>query len=457
MPQSRLVAVGLFVIGGILLFAAGLFLIGDRRMLFNDSFRFYAEFKQLAALDAGAKVRVSGVDAGEVEEIAFPTGPSGRFRVQMRVRSDLRALIRNDSIASIQNDGLVGNKFVQIQTGTDASPQVEDRGTIQSREPFDIADLMLSMSETLVTVNKMLAEVQRGVDQALTAVTATASDAQGLMKDMGGEVRSLLASAKRVSSDVNAIIVQVRQGRGTLGKLLNDDALYASVQAISADAQKAVATVRQASEEARAAIADLRGDSGPVKGLTGDIQQTLHSARDAMADLAETTEALKRNFFFRGFFNRRGYFDLDDISVAQYRQGALETGDRRVLRIWLGADVIFERDANGVERLSDGGRVRLDSAMSQFVRYPQKSPFVVEGYAMDVTGDVRYLNSRTRAQVIRDYIVGKFKLDPNYVAIMPMGSEAPGSPTGREWNGVALAMFVEPSALGKPSGDTPGP
>jgi phospholipid/cholesterol/gamma-HCH transport system substrate-binding protein len=452
MATNRLAAVGIFVLGGILLFAAGLFLIGDRRMLFTETFHVYAEFKQVAALDTGAKVRVSGIDAGEVEEISVPSGPSGRFRVRMRVRSDLRPLIRTDSIASIQNDGLVGNKFVQIQTGTDAAPQVSDQGTVLSREPFDIADLMLTMSDTLATVNTMLAEVQTGVDQALSAVTATASDAQVLMKDMGGEVRSLLASANRVSTDVNAIVAQVRQGRGTLGKLLNDDALYANVQAMSADAQKAVATVRQASEDARAAIADLRGDNGPVKGLTGDVQQTLHSARDAMADLAETTEALKRNFFFRGFFNRRGYFDLDDVSVAQYRQGALETGDRRVLRIWLTADLLFERDANGDERLSDGGRVRLDSAMSQFVRYPQKSPFVIEGYALDVTGDARYLNGRMRAQVVRDYIVGKFKLDPNYVAIMPMGSDAPGSPSGGEWNGVALAMFVEPSAFGKPSG-----
>ena len=355
----------------------------------------------------------------------------------MRVRSDLRPLIRTDSIASIQNDGLVGNKFVQIQTGTDAAPEVEDQGTIQSREPFDIADLMLAMSETLGIVNKMLSEVQSGVEQALSAVIATASGAQTLMKDMGGEVRTLLTSVNRVSTDVNAIVAQVRQGRGTLGKLLTDEAIYASVQAMSADAQKAVATVRQASEEARAAIADLRGENGPVKGLTGDVQQTLHSARDAMADLAETTEALKRNFFFRGFFNQRGYFDLDDVSVAQYRQGALETGDRRVLRIWLGADVLFERDVNGVERLSEGGRVRLDSAMSQFVRYPQKSPFVVEGYALDVTGDSRYLNSRTRAQLVRDYVVGKFKLDPNYVAIMPMGAEAPASPDwrGLEWRG----------------------
>lgn len=447
MGRERLAAVGAFVIGGLVLFAAGLFLIGDRRRLFTDTFRVHAEFRQVAALDTGAKVRVAGVDAGEVEEIRVPPGPSGRFRVRMRVRSDLRPLIRTDSIALIQNDGLVGNKFVQIQTGTDAAPTVADGGTIQSREPFDIADLMLRMSDTLATVNIMLVQVRNGVEEALGAVTATATDAQTLMKDMGGEVRAILRSADQVSTDLKTIVGNVRSGRGTFGKLLNDDAVYASVKAMSADAEKAVATVRQASEEARAAIADLRGMNGPVRGLTGDVQQTLQSAREAMADLADTTEALKRNFFFRGFFNRRGYFDLDDVTVAQYRQGALESKDRRVLRIWLDAAVLFEKDANGVERLSDGGTTRLESAMSQFVRYPHRSPLVVEGYAQDATGDARYLSSRTRAQLVRDYVVGKFQLDSSYVAIMPMGAEATGSPSGGEWNGVALALFVEKAAL----------
>ena len=447
MGRERLAAVGAFVIGGLLLFAAGLFLIGDRRMLFTDTFRVYAEFKQVAALDTGAKVRVSGVDAGEVEEIRVPEGPSGRFRVRMRVRSDLRPLIRVDSIALIQNDGLVGNKFVQIQTGTEAAPAVADGGTIQSREPFDIADLMLTMSQTLATVNTMLVEVKSGVDEALGAVTATASDAQGLMKDLGGEVRTILGSADEVSRDLKVIVGNVRAGRGTVGKLVNDEALYASVRSMAADAEKAVATVRQATEDARAAIADLRGQSGPVRGLTGDAQQTLQAAREAMADLAETTEALKRNFFFRGFFNRRGYFDLDDVSVAQYREGALASKDRRVLRIWLDAGVLFEKDASGVERLGEGGKVRLDSAMSQFLRYPHTSPLVVEGYARDATGDARYLNSRTRAQLVRDYVLGKFKLNPNYLAVMPMGAEAADSPSGRDWNGVALALFVEKTAL----------
>ena len=89
-----------------------------------------------------------------------------------------------------------------------------------------------------------------------------------------------------------------------------------------------MANLREASEQAKAAIADLRGDKGPLKGITGDLQQTLASARDAMADLAENTEALKRSFFFRGFFNKRGYFDLHDVSVAAISAGG--AGDQAI-------------------------------------------------------------------------------------------------------------------------------
>jgi phospholipid/cholesterol/gamma-HCH transport system substrate-binding protein len=166
-----------------------------------------------------------------------------------------------------------------------------------------------------------------------------------------------------------------------------------------------------------------------------------------MSDLAENTEALKRNFFFRGFFNRRGYFDLDEISVQQYRQGALETGDRRVLRMWVSSAVLFEQGADGEERLSTQGEARLDSAMSAYVKYPRNSPFVVEGYAPGGTADRRFLLSRVRAKLVRDYIVAKFGLDPNYVATMAMGEEAEGSPAGNRWDGVALALFVSTSAM----------
>lgn len=446
MSVKRLAAVGAFIIGGLLLFAVGLFLIGDRRMLFSDTLEIYAEFSKIAALDNGAKVRVGGMDAGEVESIRVPPSPAGRFRVKMRVREDLHPLLRLDSVASIQNDGLVGNKFVQIEAGTEQSAQVPDGGTIQSREPFDLADLLQKMSDTIDTVNTMMVDVKAELDEALVSISATAREAQGLIGDVGRDAREIMGSAREVGRDLSVIVGDVRAGRGSIGKFVNDDALYASVKAMATDAEKAIANVREASEQAKAALADLRGEGGPIKGVTGDLSRTLASARDAMADLAENTEALKRNFFFRGFFNRRGYFDLDDVTVAQYREGALQTGDRRVLRIWLSNEVLFERGSDGREVLTEGGRARLDSAMSQFLRYPRNSPFVVEGYADEPTGDARYLASRARAQLVRDYLVGKFGLDPNFVATMPMGRQADGSPAGDTWNGIGLALFVATTA-----------
>jgi phospholipid/cholesterol/gamma-HCH transport system substrate-binding protein len=447
MARGRVAAVGAFVIGGLVLFGLGLFLIGDRRMLFEERFEVYAEFMEIAGLQQGAIVRVAGMDAGEVEAIHVPQGPSQPFRVKFRVRKDLHPLIRLDSVASIQNDGLVGNKFVQVETGTEQSPMVAEQGTIQSREPFDLADVLEKMRETIDTVNGMIGDVKGSIEQAFGTLTAVAADARDLMNDVGSDAREITSSARHVSDDLQAMVRDVRAGRGTIGQLLRDDALYRSAKNIAAEAEKAIANVREAAEQARGAVADFRGDRGPMKGVTADLQQTLALARDAMADLADSTEALKRNFFFRGFFNRRGYFDLDDVSVDQYRQGALATDDRRVMRIWLASDRLFDTDGNGRERLSDAGRARLDSAMSQFVRYPRTSPFVVEGYAPSATFDERFLLSRNRAQLVRDYVVGKFGLDPNFVATMAMGTEAPGSPAGDTWDGVALAMFISASAL----------
>ncbi|CAN5698011.1 hypothetical protein BH18ACI5_BH18ACI5_11780 [soil metagenome] len=443
MSKKKLAVVGAFVLGGLLLFAVGLFLIGDRRMMFADTFEVYAEFAQIAGLETGAKVRVAGMDAGEVETIHIPASPSAKFRVSMRVRHELRPLLRLDSVASIQNDGLVGNKFMQIEAGTEQSPPVAEKGTILSREPFDLGSMLQKMNESIDLVTDTIKDVKGGVDEALLAVSATAKDAQGLITDLGSELRAITSSGQKVTADLQVVVAGVRQGRGSLGKLVNDDEFFNRVKGIAGEAEKAMANLREATEQAKGAIADFRGDKGPIKGVTGDLQQSLASARETFADLAEASEALKRNFFFRGFFNRRGYFDLDDVTADQYRSGALESKDRRVLRVWVSSAVLFAPDANGNLQLTEGGRRRLDSAMGAFVKYPRTTPFVVEGYAGGVTADERFRSSRQQAQLVRDYLVARYPLDPANVAVMALGPEAPGSPSGDTWTGVGLAMFVQ--------------
>ena len=155
-----------------------------------------------------------------------------------------------------------------------------------------------------------------------------------------------------------------------------------------------MANVREATEQAKGAVADLRGENGPVQGAsTGDLQQTLALGTDAMADLAETTEALKRNFFFRGFFNRRGYFDLDDVSVQAVPAGrARDEGSPRAAHLARRRACSSSRTRTARNGSARTGAARLDSAMSQFVQLPaERARSSSKATRTEATADVRFL------------------------------------------------------------------
>jgi hypothetical protein len=167
-----------------------------------------------------------------------------------------------------------------------------------------------------------------------------------------------------------------------------------------------------------------------------------------MADLSEATEALKRNVLFRGFFRDRGFFDLDALTRDAYAAGALEGDSRVALRVWIDAEGLFARDADGIEQLTEAGRRRIDSSMTDLARYPRDSALVVEGYAPVTEGGSAHVVSLERASLVRDYLLSRFRRRATLTGTMGMGSQAPGSPSGDErWSGVALALFVEQTAL----------
>ena len=88
MTSSKAVGAGAFIVIGVLLFTVALFMIGERRMLFQSKYELYTEFARLGQLENGAVVRVAGMDAGEVTEIRIPASPSEKFRVRLEVRED---------------------------------------------------------------------------------------------------------------------------------------------------------------------------------------------------------------------------------------------------------------------------------------------------------------------------------------------------------------------------------
>ena len=446
MVSAKVVGAGAFVIIGVVLFTAALFMIGERRMLFEDRFVVYADFAKLGQLESGSIVRVAGMNAGEVTKIEVPTSPAGKFRVEMKVRDDLHPLVRTDSIASAQTEGLVGGIYVSIAAGTPEAPEIPEGGTIQSKEPFSMSDLLQQASDTVTKINQTVDDLSDDVEMTVKQISMTAEDAHELIEDVSPQIKAIAENGNRISADTQRIIASIREGEGTIGKLINDDALYQRAKEIADDAKTVMANVKDVSDEARRAISDFRSKDGPAQGLFADMRVTLSQAREATADLADNMEAMKHNFLLRGFFNRRGYFDLNAISPAQYRTGVLENGKRKAMRIWLSAPVLFEQGPGG-EVLSVEGRSRVDSAMTTYLKYVPSNPIVVEGYSMEGTVGERYRLSRQRAGIVREYLMGRYGLMPQNTGYIALGSDVEGSPAGKKWDGVSLTLFLDTAAL----------
>ncbi|HEV8316152.1 MAG TPA: MlaD family protein [Vicinamibacterales bacterium] len=447
MISSKLVGAGAFVVFGILLFTIALFMIGERRMLFEKRFPVYAEFAKLGQLEQGAAVRVAGLDAGEVTEIQIPGSPAGKFRVKMEVREDLHGLVRTDSVANVQMEGLVGAIFVNIASGSETAQPVPPGGTIKSREPFSMADLMEQASGTITLISMTVESLRGDVETAVKQIALTAEDAHAIVEDVRPDITAIARTANRLSADAQEIADKIQNGEGTIGKLINDDTLYRRAQEIADNAKDVMANVREVSDEARRAVADFRSKDGPAQGLMADMRVTIGQAREAVADLADNMEALKHNFLLRGFFNKRGYFDLDRLSPAEYRKGVLENGKRKALRIWLASSVLFERSPDGTEGLSDGGKARLDSAMATYLEYVPSYPIVIEGYATDGLSQERFRTGRRRAGMVREYLMGRYDLVPQATGFIALDRKAEGSPNGSSWDGVAIALFIDKEAL----------
>ena len=447
---ARLAGVGVFVLGGLILFTVGLFMIGDRQMAFAKKFTVYTEFKKITGLQPGAIVRVSGAKAGSITEILPPNRPSEKFRVKLEITENLHQLVRTDSIATIETEGLVGGSYLGIGTGTDAAPPVTANATIAGKEPFDIADLMQQMGDTIKRVNETFDDMKADVQGTVLAVGNTVDNANALIIDVSADLKQMAASGATLSSDAARIAEGIRSGKGTIGKLVNDDELYNRVSAIAKQTDETTEHARQLVKSARETLEGLQSKDGAVQGMTASVKQTMDDTRQSMASFAENMEALSHNFLLRGFFNKRGYFDLAQISPADYRQGALTKGsDRRVVRVWLRSDVLWEPEPGDAdnEQLSAVGKGGVDAAIAPYLEYVAAGIVMVEGYAQQGLRDEQYLRSRVRASIVRDYLVGTFHLDPRATGAMPLSADSTGSPGKEPWDGVALAVILPKDAV----------
>ena len=436
MKKEHYIGLGVFIVGSLLLFAVGIFLIGDRRMLFESSFEIWTEFTTITGLQTGATVRVSGKDAGEVLEIEVPTDPSKKFRVKIRITEELHPLVRTDSVAAIQTDGLVGNKFLAISSGTREMPMAPPYSTIAGQEPFEFTDLMQKANETLKTVNETIEGLQDDLERTLQVTTETIMEAKSVIKATGGDLKEITSSSNKIAKDLNEMIADVKQGKGTIGKLVTDNSLYESTNAIAKNAEVTSRNIREAAEKANQTIAEFREKT--QKGLTDEASGTLRNLNEVLSDMAENTEALKRNWFFRGFYKKRGYYDIDNLTIADY---LIMRKDREEKRFWLASQDLFEKSGEK-EVLTARGKDLIRERVKELYQYIENNPiYIVEGYASEGNSGDQYLASRSRALAVRTFVENEFPVPPESLGILPIGLKV--NETGEAWDGVALVGIYE--------------
>src|ERR1700722_4224977 len=374
MPR-RFLAAGLFLIAGVTLFTLGIFLVGNRHEAFSRHLLLNAEFADVDGLTKGSKVRVAGFDAGQVTEIGVPDSPKSQFRVHMRINEQLHGLVRTDSVVTIDTEGVVGETFLTIHPGSPGAAIAQANSTLQSKPALSISDLM-------------------------THGLGVMDDADASLKQLGSKLNVSLDGMNLAVGNANDVLVGLKQGRGPAGMLLRDEKMAAQIRGTMTNVQSATATlkqtatrvdgmvgdiqerqlpekidetmtqVRSASTEANSTIQQvhqsLNQALGPdIDGVTAaqNISETLTNVNAATGNMAEDTEAVKHNFFFKGFFSHRGYYSLSSISPDEYRRNKLFT-NAHGRRLWLTVDVLFQPGAHGTEELSEGGKRAIDSAIA---------------------------------------------------------------------------------------------
>ena len=455
---SKNLAVGLFVLAAFALFTTGLFLIGNRQEVFARHTEFYTEFANLSGLTKGSKVQVGGMDAGEIVGIAIPGTPASRFKVRFRIDEKLQGLIRTNSVATVGTEGVVGETFLSISPGSaNAGPALVD-AVLPSTEPIQIADLLDQVKGTIADVD------------------GTVKNANGLLTSVGGNLNETLAGAKMALGNVNDVVVGLKQGRGAAGMLLRDDALAEQVRDAVGNIQQTAANLNHSSTQVNTIVADVQSRGFPAKidgtlehirdtvsnldtasqqirqtvtdfaapdgqGVSAgtNLQEALSNANEATSNLAQDTEAIKHNFFFRPFFRRRGYYNLVHLPPDQYRKDRLVVSSAD-LRSWFSVGQLFQRDSHGVEQLTTEGQLQLEKRLAEYGDSIVDSPLIVEGYSEDEPID-RLAISRRRSMLVRNFLVKHFDLDPANIGSVALLERPPAGLDHPSWSGISIVVL----------------
>ncbi|MCP4202929.1 MAG: MCE family protein [bacterium] len=267
--MTREVKVGALVVVALAALAAGIFLVGERNNLFALKNGYFVHFKDVGGLAAGNPVQLSGVTVGRVERVVLPKAVDEKLlTVWISLDRDYADRIREDSVARIKTLGLLGDKYIEISSGSPESRIVAVDGEIKAAAPTDVDRLLTSGEDA---VDNVVA-----ISYSLRSILDRVEAGEGLL----GELLIASETGERAKESVvdtlsNFEIISGRlaRGQGTIGQLLADDKLAARLEG----SMSRLETVLDQVETGEGTLAALIGDPE----MKSEVIETLGSLRSA--------------------------------------------------------------------------------------------------------------------------------------------------------------------------------
>lgn len=318
---KRSVIVGLFVLLGVVIFVAGIFVLGGQQKRFTKSLRIIAIFKDVGGLKVGNNVWFSGVKIGTVKRVSFYG--NAQVEVDMNIEQSSQQFIRKDANASIGSDGLIGNKIVVIAGGTISHPEVEEGDRLKTAEALSSDQILATLQENnnnLLRVTNDFKEMVGNLKRGKGTVGAVLTDsvvAENFKRAMKNLERASDNTVK-VTGSVSQFAAKLNT-KGTLAnELVTDTTVFrrlsrsaTQLEGAAGAANKTVGTLSQTSENLNRASEKLNNTNSPLGVLLTDqetaknLRTTLRNLSQGSALLNEDLKAAQSNFLLRGYFKKQ--------------------------------------------------------------------------------------------------------------------------------------------------------
>lgn len=312
--NSQKIRLGLFVIISTILFVLTVYLIGQRQNMFQKTFALSAYFQNVNGLQKGNNVRYSGINIGTVKNIEMVNDST--IKVEMSIEEGIITHIKKNAIATIGSDGLVGNMIVNIVPGKGDDAGITDGDIIASYSKIGTDDILSTLSvssENAAILTSDLLKITNAMIKGKGTLALLLNDTI-MAKDLRYSVTNLKIASQEATntiSEIKHIITSLKTNDDTvLGMLLNDSISGNNLKSIVNNLEASSLEIDKVVSNINTVVDNFNSSEGAyhyiVKdtSLVNNLKSTLFNINEGTDKFNQNMEALKHNFFFRGYFKK---------------------------------------------------------------------------------------------------------------------------------------------------------